>query len=251
MLGIGVAAVLMALVGNAPAASQADFTSFARGVFDKALTQWQHETENPKAAWEFGRACFDLAEFATNRAERAEIADLGLAACRRALTQASNSAAVHYYLAMNLAQMARTKGLGALKLVLQMREEFGTARTLDPSVDFAGPDRNLGMLYRDAPSVLSIGDRAQARQHLERAVALAPDYPDNRLILAESYLKWGDRRNARRQLEAFAASRATAQTTLAGPAWAARRAEWDADFARFQKQAEEPSPGLRPIKARN
>ena len=152
---------------------------------------------------------------------------------------------------MNLAQMARTKGLGALKLVLQMREEFGIARALDSSIDFAGPDRNLGMLYRDTPPVLSIGDRARARQHLERAVALAPDYPDNRLILAESYLKWGDRRNARCQLEAFAATRAAAQTTLAGPAWAARWAEWNSDFARYVKEAEEPPPGLRPIKARN
>jgi tetratricopeptide (TPR) repeat protein len=244
-------AALMASLGVASAASADDFTLYARGVFDNALARWQHEAEDPRAAWELGKACFDLAEFATNRTERAEIAEQGLAACRRVLARASNSAAVHYYLAMNLAQMARTKSLGALKLVGQMREEFDLARALDESIDYAGPDRYLGMLYRDAPTVLSIGDRARARQHLERAVALAPNFPANRLILAESYLKWGERRNAHRQLEAFAVAKPGVRATLAGPAWAARWAEWDSDFARYEKQAEEPSQGLQPVKGRD
>ena len=35
------------------------------------------------AAWQFGRACFDLAEFATNNTERASLAEQGIAACRQ------------------------------------------------------------------------------------------------------------------------------------------------------------------------
>ena len=232
------------------AGSPDGFAAYARGVFDKALVLWQNEPANPRAAWELGRACFDLAEFATNHTERAEIAERGITACRRALTQASNSPAVHYYLAMNLAQLARTKSLSALKIVGQMRDEYETARRLDERIDYAGPDRYLGMLYRDAPSIISIGDRGRAQQHLEHAVARAPEYPDNHLALIESYLKWGERGNARRQLAAFAATRAASRTALAGPAWASHWVEWDADFARYEKQAVDPPKALQPIKDR-
>jgi len=244
-------AVLGGALAIASAASPGEFTAYARTAFNNAFASWRKDAENPKTAWEFGRACFDLAEFATNRTERAEIAEQGLAACRGALARLSNSPSLHYYLAMNLAQLARTKSLGALKLVGQMRQEFEIARQLDEAIDFAGPDRNLGMLYRDAPAIVSIGDRNRAQQHLERSVALAPDYPDNRLILAESYLKWGERGNARQQLEAFAASRAAARAALSGPAWAARWAEWESDFARFEKLAGDPPKALQPIKVRN
>ena len=92
---------------------------------------------------------------------------------------------------MNLGQLARTKGLGALKLVNQMEHEFTRARDLDEQLDWAGPDRNLGLLYRDAPAIGSIGSRTKAREHLKRAVELAPQYPENRLNLIEAYLQLG------------------------------------------------------------
>lgn len=50
------------------------------------------------------------------------------------------SAAGHYYLGMNLGQLARTKLLGALKLVDEMEREFKAAVALDERFDHA--DRN-------------------------------------------------------------------------------------------------------------
>ena len=44
----------------------------------------------------------------------------GIAAAKQAVSRASNSAPAHYYLGMDLAQLAQTKSLGALKLVGQM-----------------------------------------------------------------------------------------------------------------------------------
>jgi hypothetical protein len=44
------------------------------------------------AAWEFGRAAFDLAEFARNKSERETIATQGVAACRRAVKLEPTSA---------------------------------------------------------------------------------------------------------------------------------------------------------------
>ena len=47
------------------------------------------------------------------------------AACRQALAQGSNSAPAHYYLGMNLGQLARTRGLSALKLVIPVAKRPG------------------------------------------------------------------------------------------------------------------------------
>jgi hypothetical protein len=82
-------------------------------------------------------------------------------------------------------------------------------------------------LYRDAPGwPVSIGSRHKARQWLERAAKLAPDYPENYLNLVESYLQWRDPINARRELEALDALWPGAQTNLAGEAWERSWDDW-------------------------
>ena len=45
----------------------------------------------------------------------------------------------HYYLAMNLGQLARTEMIGALKIVKEMENEFEIAADIDPRFDHAGP----------------------------------------------------------------------------------------------------------------
>jgi hypothetical protein len=93
----------------------------------------------------------------------------GIQVCRRWLQRAPNQAAAHYYLGMNLAQLARTKSLGALSIVKEMEKEWLATLALDAHCDYAGADRNLGLLYRDAPGFpLSIGSRLKAEQHLQR-----------------------------------------------------------------------------------
>ncbi len=78
-------------------------------------------------------------------------------------------------------------------MVREMEREFKTADDLDEHFDYAGPERCLGLLYRDAPGwPISIGSRHKAREWLEQAVKLAPDYPENQLNLVESYWQWTD-----------------------------------------------------------
>ena len=84
------------------------------------------ETNNPEFTRQFARACFDWADYVTTDAKRAAIASEGIAASLKLLAASSNSVPGHYYLAMNLGQLARTKSLGALKIVGQMEEEFKT-----------------------------------------------------------------------------------------------------------------------------
>jgi energy-coupling factor transporter ATP-binding protein EcfA2 len=227
-----------------PAPAQTPFAAAARDAFREAQSQYTKAPNSPEAAWHLARACFDLAEFATRNAERAELAEKGIAACRTALTRASNSAPLHYYLGMNLGQLARTKSLGALKLVNQMEREFTRARDLDEHLDYAGPDGNLGLLYRDAPAIGSVGSRSKARQHLQRAVELAPDYPENRLNLIESQVQWGDHEEARHELQVLEKALPAARAQFSGSTWAASWADWEPRLAAARRKLEEPPKKL-------
>lgn len=225
--------------GGESGGKQAIFAARARENFEAAQQRHLAEPTNAVVAWEFARACFDRAEYATNDTERVIIADQGIAACRRLLARAAGSAPAHYYLGMNLGQLARTKTLGALRIVDEMEREFKAARQRDEHFDFAGPDRNLGLLYFEAPAFASVGSRSKARQHLERAAELSPDYPENRLNLAEAYLKWADNNGAARELKALDKLWPKAHTNFTGEAWAASWSDWEARLKRARKTIEE------------
>jgi len=239
--GLVLAVMALALGCGRVRAVDGEGSAQALSAFREAQARFKRQPAAIEPAWQFGRACFDLAEFATNSTERAGIADQGVAACRQALQQDTNSAPAQYYLGMNLAQLARTKGFGALKIVDQMEREFERARKLDETFDYAGADRNLGLLYRDTPAVISIGSRTKAREHLQKAVELAPQYPENMLNLVEALLKWGDRSEARRQLKALDDAWAAAKARFAGPAWEATWADWEARRLQARKKTAEPA----------
>ena len=225
-------------------AAETNFAAYAQRSFQEAEVRYREKPGEGTAAWQFGRACFDLAEFATNSTQRSFLAEQGIAASRLAISCQSNSAPAHYYLAMNLGQLARTKLLGALKLVDQMELEFNRAHDLDERIDCAGPDRNLGQLYRDAPVIGSVGSRTRAREHLQRAVELAPLYPGNRLILIEAYLNWGESTGAARELQILEECWPAARANFAGEAWAAKWADWEPQLNKLKKKIEDPKRPL-------
>lgn len=211
---------------NAP--TRADFLKQTEQAYQKARARFRSAPNDPEAAWQFGRTCFDWADYATSDDQRAEIAQQGIAACRRLIESQPESALGHYYLAMDLGQLAQTKSLGALKIVDQMEEEFKIARGLDSKLDHAGPDRNLGLLYRDAPGwPASIGSKSKAKAHLQNALKLSPDYPDNLLNLIEADLKWGDRKGAIRELKALDDVWPEVRQRLTGPEWDSSWADWN------------------------
>jgi tetratricopeptide (TPR) repeat protein len=200
----------------------------AEAAFQSAESAWATNRVSPELSWSVGRAAFDWAEFQTKDADRARIAEAGILACRSALSNSPASAPANYYLALCLGQLARTKKLAALKLVSQMEGLLANARTLDESLDHAGPDRSLGLLYLDAPVwPTSIGSKSKARRHLERAVTLDPDHPENRLSLAEALLRWREKDAARSQLDAIDALWEAARKRLAGPDWEGAWSDWE------------------------
>jgi hypothetical protein len=224
------------------------FAARAETEFLRAQKLFQSDSKDPANAWQFARACFDFADFATNGVDRATIAVQGIAACRQLIAREPKSAPAHYYLAMNLGQLAQTELLGALKIVNEMEQEFKTAAALDAHFDFAGPERNLGLLYREAPGwPVSIGNNRKARDWLERSAKLAPDYPENHLNLAESYLQWRESAAAKLELNALDSLWPKAQANFNGEKWEQSWDDWSTrrDAAR-KKLDDEPAPAKSP-----
>jgi tetratricopeptide (TPR) repeat protein len=250
----GVALALALQAGFWPSSARADSAQpdaiaaaearRAEAAFKKALARFQAATNDPDAQWQFGRACFDWADCATSDNQREKIAQQGIDACRQLVKQDPKSAPGHYYLGMNLGELAETKELGAISIVGEMETEFSAAAALDEKFDYAGPDRNLGLLYLQAPGwPISVGDKAKARAHLQRAVKLSPGYPENLLNLIEAEIQWGERAGARREFAALEKIWPAAQKQFTGVEWAATRADWEKRRAAAQtKVAEAPKP---------
>lgn len=234
-----VALLVVVLCGAARGASGTNPVIRAESEFQTRRLAHQLNPTNTEAAWQFARASFDRAEFAANDAERAALARPGIKACREMLVRNPGSAPGHYYLGMNLGQLARTKSLGALPIVDEMEVEFSAARRLDEKFDFAGPDRNLGLLYLEAPSIGSIGSRSKARTHLQRAVELAPEFPENHLNLGEARVRWRDSEGARRELDALEAGLAQARAQFSGEEWAAAWIDWEKRLQKLRTQLQQ------------
>ena len=234
------AAAAMVFAGHDGTAN-AIFATRARAEYHRAQARFQADSDNATNAWVFARTCYDVADFATNATERALLANQGVDACRQLIAHTPKSAPAHYYLAMNLGQLARTEWIGALFRVKEMECEFKTAVGLDPFFDYAGPERNLGLLYLQAPTVGSIGNKRRAREFLERAAKLAPDYPENHLNLAEAFLQWNEPDHAKVELNVLAAGWSKAQTNFTGEAWAQSWDDWSRRRAAAEKKLAEIS----------
>lgn len=234
--------VLLLLAGGFVLSGEPDGDQEARTsteqVFRRMRAEYVRHPTNPEVAWKFGRACFDWAEFAKDKDARAGIAEQGIGACRRAVTLRDDLAAAHQFLALNLGQLARTKLLGALDLVEEMERELKRAIELDPSFGYGAPDRSLGLLYLRAPGwPLSIGNREKALFHLEKAVQISPEYPENRLCALEVFLKWKDSERIEREIKAFKIALPRSRSVFSGAKWNRDWEEWDARWEEILKRA--------------
>lgn len=233
---VGLALLLTATVWAAESPAWNAARQEVQAALASARSAYSNEPASGDLAWKLGRAYFDAGEFATSKRERADLAELGMAACKRAVELQSNSAPAHYYWGLNLGQLARTRGISALRLVVQMRNHFQAALQLDEKFDNAGSHRNLGYLFRDAPSWGSIGDRAKAKYHLQKAVELATDFPENWLALLEGRIQWGEKDLARQELERLQRLWPDAKARLTGPVWEVAWDDWERQLANVRRK---------------
>jgi tetratricopeptide (TPR) repeat protein len=240
--GLSALGLLFFLISPLPAepAGQAIFAQRATVAYDQAKQQFATATNGSPTAWMFARACYNLADFATQDDPRAALAQEGMDACHKLLAVRPNSGPGHYYLGMNEGQLARTELVGALFLVRDMEREFKLAWNLDENIDHGGPARSLGLLYRDAPGwPTSIGSRRKARDWLERADHVDPNFPENPMVLCETYLKWGNYKEAGQKFQELLKIWPQAQKNLTGVAWEHDWADWAARRAEVQNELAE------------
>ncbi len=211
------------------------FQSRAEKAYQIAREAYLAAPKNDEAVWRYGRACFDLAEFAKDDDAREKLALEGIEVCRVLVARSPKHAAGHYYLGMNLGQLARTKMLGALSIVREMEAVFKRSADLDNKFHFSGADRCLGLIYLDAPGwPTSIGSKSKARQHLQRCVELSPEYPDNHLELMEAYLEWKDIKTLQKAAKTYEALLPKARETFTGEKWEENWLDWDKRWQAIQ-----------------
>lgn len=211
-----------------------DFYGYFQSIYKTKKDTYNQSKTNSRCALDFAKACFEFAEFATNKTQRAELANEGIEAAKNILQVEPDNGEAHYWLAMNLAQLSRTKGWSALKIVKEMEHEYLRAIELIPSVEYAGPHRLLGLLYRDAPGwPISIGSKQKSKYHLEQAVKLAPEFPDNQIFLIESYLQWGEKSAAVAQYKKALPLIEKARNTFTNEYWNASWADWTASLKKL------------------
>lgn len=218
-----------------------NYLAHAKAAFESAQGVYATNRQHLPAMIDLARCAFDYADLAPNDDKREELANMGIEAARKAIAADGKSAAGHYYLALNIGQLARTKMLGALRLLTEMEAELKRVVELDRAFDYAGGDRTLGVLYLEAPGwPTSVGSKSKARTHLARAVEIAPDFPDNQISLMEACLKWKEWRQLQEQMAAYQKMLAPAQEKFRGPDWANEWHDWDRRWRIIHAKARKP-----------
>ena len=200
----------------------------AEKIYQEAKQAHAAQPDDVTLAWQFTRAVFDWAEFSQDDEQREKLALEGIAVSEHWRAKKPQEVGVLYYLAMNKGQLARTRLWTALGLVEEMEQLFQTTRGLDEKFDYGGPDRNLGLLYLDAPGwPASIGNKTKARTHLSRALELVPDYPENHLCLMEALLRWKDKDALARRMKAYEQYLPSAKKEFTGEAAEQSWIDWE------------------------
>ncbi len=210
-----------------PKAGAFDPVAHADKRLKEAREKFRMTTTPDDTAWQLGAACFKRAEFAKDNPERAALAQEGIDACRKLVAEQPKNPGGHYYLSMNIGQMARVRQLKALGMVKEMEHHFNLARELDETFSHAGSDRNLGLLYFRAPRFISVGNKERALKHLRRAAKLAPEYPSNLLNLLEAHIDAEDENGVAAECATLEILMPVARKKFLGDNWSADWIVWN------------------------
>ena len=130
-----------------------------------------------------------VARHGAETAARSEHADAAIVVCNTAIDEDPERVEGYYYRAIATGLFAQENTLYGPDAMGQIRTDARRAIELDASFEGAGPHRVLGGLYLEAPGPPSgVGSLRRALRELETAERLAPDHPDNALLLAKAYL---------------------------------------------------------------
>jgi len=154
------------------------------------------------AYWKAALACERIGLEATDKAARVDAFERGAGIAALGIALDPDRAEAHYHYANNLGLLARERQSIGLDSLEKIVPHLQRAAELDPDLDDAGPMRTLALVYLRAPGwPTSVGDEEAGLEAARQAVARAPEHAGNELALAEALLANGERDEARQALE--------------------------------------------------
>ena len=181
-------------------------TEEAIGLWDQALKAEPGRTE---LLIHLTKACGRAVRHAASSADRKRWADRARDYGKKAVLLNPTSSDAYAVYGEALGQWANArKGLHSLKTVRQAVDALNHAVTLNPQNAYA--HMLLSSFYREAPGVVSVGDKAKALSHAKQAVLYGPGYAINHLVLARAWLEQGQREEAIKELHTIVALTAPA-----------------------------------------
>ena len=156
--------------------------------------EWAGKAEKDVSSVLRAASCYAfLAKQGEDKALRLADAKKGRQLAEAGVKLLPKSGLAHYLYAYLTGLEAENDQLRGLELVPIIEREALLAAELKPALDHGGPDRMLGELYLRAPGIpVSIGDVEKAVTHYQRALAIAPGYPENQLGVVGALLEEGD-----------------------------------------------------------
>lgn len=157
-----------------------------------------------EACWKGARAAAWIAARAKDEEERKRYAMEGIELANSAVVVRPDGAEGHYYRARAMGELADVDHSYGVDAVKRMEEDCLAVIASDARFDHAAGHRFVGILYLECPGPpTSIGSARKAKKHLDQALDLAPDWPENRLWRGRFARKEEeDRERARKELQA-------------------------------------------------
>lgn len=159
--------------------------------------------QNPQdyeAWWRIAKFAFYLAA-RSSKLEKRKFLAAGVQAGKRAVALAPHRVEGHFWLGANYGLTAESRHfLRGLSLVDAIRHEMETVVHLDPDYEHGAGLRTLARVYYRAPFFKG-GDKRRSIELLEDCLIRYPENSLTMLYLADSYLALGLRLEAREQLE--------------------------------------------------
>ncbi|MEK7865800.1 MAG: hypothetical protein AAB434_03900 [Planctomycetota bacterium] len=156
-----------------------------------------------EACWKGARAAAWIAGRARGDEERKRFAMEGIQLGNSAVEAKADGAEGRYCRALAMGELADVDHSYGVDAVKKMEEDCLAAAAADERFDHAAGHRFVGILYVECPGPpTSIGSLRKAKQHLDQALNLAPDWPPNRFWSGKLAREEGDLDRARREFQA-------------------------------------------------
>lgn len=215
------AAILAAVSLLAPQAAEADATDYWPQCSARQAERLAEDADTaaPEKLTAAANCCAAVVLRGGGGEGKLSLAKKGRSLAAKAVELRPNEAASQYALAVLMGLVTQNdpfyeQWADGLETIPKIQKHAAIAAMLDPKLNYGGPDRLLGELYSQAPAQpISIGDMKLAIQHFQKAVAAAPDFPDNRLELAEALIKKRQTAQACEQLSKIMRLDAAAQAS--------------------------------------